>query len=293
MRYLHAFDPWNFPLCTCPAKYSIDPYTGCEHRCVYCYISSYIREPWRVRPKKDFIRVLDRELKRAKRMPVSMSNSSDPYPAMERELLLTKGVLETLRRRGFPVLVLTKSDLVARDRDLLASFPSVVSITITTLDGELARRLEPFAPSPERRLKAVSLLKERGVKVAVRVDPVIPGVNDSPDSIGALVRTLAELGVDQIISSTYKAKPDNFRRVVAMFRDREESLRKIYFEHGELIRGVRYAPREQRLKILSMVRAQAVKYGIPFSVCREGLPLNTAPACDASHLLNVEDGEKL
>jgi DNA repair photolyase len=169
----------------------------------------------------------------------------------------------------------------------------VVSITITTLDEELARRLEPFAPSPERRLKAVTLLKERGVKVAVRVDPVIPGVNDSPDSIGALVRTLAELGVDQIISSTYKAKPDNFRRLVAMFRDREESLRKIYFEHGELIRGVRYAPREQRLKILSMVRAQAVKYGIPFSVCREGLPLNTAPACDASHLLNVEDGEKL
>ncbi|NPA74736.1 MAG: radical SAM protein [Euryarchaeota archaeon] len=286
MRYLHVFDPWNFPLCTCPVKYSIDPYTGCEHRCIYCYISTYIREPWRVRPKRDFLRILDRELRNAKRMPVSMSNSSDPYPSIERSLNLTRGTLRVLKKHDFSVLVLTKSVLVTRDRDILADMRSVVSITITTLDAHLAKKLEPFAPAPEQRLKALEKLKEREIKMAVRIDPLIPGINDSPAELNALVRELAGIGVDQIISSTYKAKPDNFRRVAGVFKAHAEELHRIYFEENEMVRGVRYAPRELRMKMLKSLRDIAVSYDIPFSVCREGLPLNTAPACDASHLLN-------
>jgi len=286
VRYLHVFDPWNFPLCTCPVKYSIDPYTGCEHRCIYCYISTYIREPWRVRPKRDFLRILDRELRNAKRMPVSMSNSSDPYPSIERSLNLTRGTLRVLKKHDFSVLVLTKSVLVTRDRDILADMRSVVSITITTLDAHLAKKLEPFAPAPEQRLKALEKLKEREIKMAVRIDPLIPGINDSPAELNALVRELAGIGVDQIISSTYKAKPDNFRRVAGVFKAHAEELHRIYFEENEMVRGVRYAPRELRMKMLKSLRDIAVSYDIPFSVCREGLPLNTAPACDASHLLN-------
>ncbi len=287
MYYLHEFDPWNFPLCTCPKKYSVDPYTGCHHRCIYCYITSYIPRPWNVRPKRDFLRLFERDLKRAKVMPISMSNSSDPYPPMERERKITRGALELMRRYGFPVLILTKSDMVARDADILASMPSVVSITVTTLNEGLWRRLEPMAPSPERRLSAAETLISKGVKVIVRIDPIIPTVNDSEDELGELVKELANIGVAQIISSTYKAKPDNFKRITGVFKDRADVLRELYFEKGTTVRGSRYAPREYRERLLKFIRDEANKQGVPFSVCREGLPLNTAETCDGSHLLYI------
>ena len=285
MKYLHKFDPWNFPLCTCPEKYSLDPYTGCEHRCIYCYITSYIKDPWRVRPKKDFLKYLERDLKHAPKMPVSMSNSSDPYPSMERELLLTRGTLELLKRYEFPVLLLTKSDLVTRDADILSSMKSVVSITITTLNEKLARKLEPLAPSPERRLRAIEELKDWNIWVAVRIDPIIPSINSDFDGLEKLVETLSSLNVDQIITSVYKAKPDNFKRVCSVFKKECEYLRNLYYGKGMIIRGNRYAPIKIRLQILSKLRDLATRYHIPFSVCREGLPLNTAKTCDASHLI--------
>ncbi len=287
MRYLHLFDPWNFPLCTCPEKYSVDPYTGCEHRCIYCYISSYIRDPWRVRPKKEFLKYLEKDLKNARIMPVSMSNSSDPYPKMEKERRITRGALNLMRKYKFPVLLLTKSDLVVRDRDVLENMNTVVALTITTLNENLARKLEPMAPSPEKRIRAMQSLIDMGIKTIARVDPLIPGINDDENQLRELVRELADIGIYQIISSTYKAKPDNFRRVAGVFKNQADYLREIYFQRNEMIRGIRYAPRELRFKILSRMRKLADEYNIPFSVCREGLPLNTAKTCDGSHLLYI------
>ena len=218
-------------------------------------------------------------------MPVSMSNSSDPYPPMEKDLKITRGSLALMKRYGFPVLILTKSDLVTRDIDILSSMPSVVSITITTMDENLAKKLEPMAPLPEKRLRAVERLKSSGIQVAVRIDPIIPGMNDGEEDLESLVKELANMGVNQIISSTYKAKPDNFKRVIGVFKDRREELRRIYYEKGEVVRGIRYAPQELRYRILKNLRDIATSHSIPFSVCREGLDLNTAKTCDASHLL--------
>lgn len=284
--YLHIFDPWNFPLCTCPKKYTVDPYTGCEHRCIYCYITSYIKDAWRVRPKKNFLRLFERDLKNAKwKLPISMSNSSDPYPKMEKELRITRGALNLMQRYDFPLLMLTKSDLGIRDIDIIENMRSVVAITITTLDENLAKRLEPMAPSPERRLRALEKLIGVGIKTIVRLDPIIPGINDDERNIRKMVREFADIGVRQIISSTYKAKPDNFRRVAGAFKNQAENLHSIYYENGEIVRGVRYAPRELRYKILKRVRDAAQKHGLDFSVCREGLPLNTAETCDGSHML--------
>ncbi len=283
---MHIFDPWNFPLCTCPKKYTVDPYTGCEHRCIYCYITSYIRNPWKVRPKRDFLRLFERDLKNAKlKLPISMSNSSDPYPKVERELRITRGALNLMRRYDFSLLMLTKSDIVVRDIDVLENIRSVVAITITTLDENLANKLEPMAPSPERRLRALEKLSGAGIKTIVRLDPIIPGINDNEEEIREMVRVFADIGVRQIISSTYKAKPDNFRRVAGVFKDQAERLHRIYYENGEMVRGIRYAPRDLRLKILKRIRDASLKYGLDFSVCREGLPLNTASTCDGSHML--------
>ncbi len=114
---LNAFDPWNSSRCTCPSKYSFCPYTGCPHGCLYCYITSYIPRPFEGRAKRDVLQRLARELRSAdvQRRYVSMANSSDPYPPMEREQEITRRCLELFRERQVPVLVVTKSDLVARD----------------------------------------------------------------------------------------------------------------------------------------------------------------------------------
>ena len=285
--YLHIFDPWNFPLCTCPKKYSVDPYTGCEHRCIYCYITSYIPEPWRTRPKKDFLKLFERDLKKAQKLPISMSNSSDPYPKMEKDRRITRDALELMKRYEFPALILTKSNLVERDADILSSMKSVVALTITTLDENLAKKLEPMAPSPGERLKALEKLISKGIHIIIRLDPIIPTINDDIQEIEDMIKEFANIGIEQIISSTYKAKSDNFSRVTGVFKDTSQKLREIYYQNGEIVRGIRYAPKELRFKILKNIRDVANKYNIPFSVCREGLPLNTAKTCDGSHLLYV------
>ncbi len=237
-----------------------------------------------MRPKKDFLRVFERDIKKAEeKLPVSMSNSSDPYPPIETELMLTRGALRILKNHDFPVLIITKSDMVARDKDILSQMRAYVSITVTSL--ELDYLLEPGAPSTERRLSAMEKLVEKGISVGARIDPLIPTVNDSEKSLEKLVIELANIGVSQITASTYKSRPDNFRRVMAAFPESAEKLKEIYLKQGEIVRGTRYAPRSLRLEMLMKIKKLADRYRIPFAVCREGLKLNTALTCDGSHLV--------
>jgi DNA repair photolyase len=119
----------------------------------------------------------------------------------------------------------------------------------------------------------------------VRIDPVIPFVNDKPEK---LVATLASIGVKHITSSTYKIKPDNWHRFSAAMPEAAEKLKPLYFQQGEKIGGNTLLPRDLRLKLMENVRSLAMANGMKFGVCREGLAqLNTA-ACDGSWLLNAK-----
>ena len=118
---LRPFDPWKSSVCTCPAKLSLNPYTGCPHGCLYCYASSYIPKFQDCRPKVDLHKRLEREAAKIKPGTlVAMSNSSDPYPLMEKDLRLSRGCLEILKKRDLRVQIVTKSDLVVDDADLSA-----------------------------------------------------------------------------------------------------------------------------------------------------------------------------
>ncbi|MGB3920078.1 SPL family radical SAM protein [Methanothrix sp.] len=280
---LRAFDPWKSELCTCPDKLSLNPYTGCPHGCLYCYASSYIPCFSSCRPKADLLRRLDREAARIGPGPfVAISNSSDPYPPMEEDLGLTRGCLRILMERNFQVQLVTKSDLVTRDIDILSGMGATVAITITTVDEGLSRRLEPGAPSPKRRLSALKKLSEAGIYVSSRIDPIIPGINDR--KIEDLVIALSSAGVRHITSSTYKARPDSMKRIISAFPEAGEELQGLYSQ-GEKISGSRYLPRNLRRDILAEVRAYAHKAGITFSTCREGFSPDTGICCDGSHLL--------
>jgi DNA repair photolyase len=276
------FDPWQSSLCTCPKKLTFNPYTGCDHNCIYCYASSYIPRFAECRPKRDLQRRLEREASRLKGEIVSIANSSDPYPLMEQELGLTRKCLRILSQNGCRIQIVTKSALVARDADLLSDAMSSVAITITTDDENFAKRIEPNAPSSSERLKAVEALIDRGVPVSVRVDPIIPFLNDNPVK---LIAELASLGVKHITASTYKVKPDNWKRFGNAMPKLVEKLKPMYFDHGERASGCFLLPRDLRLKLLSSIRNMALSHDMKFGVCREDLShLNTA-VCDGSWLL--------
>lgn len=172
---------------------SINPYRGCEHGCVYCYarptheylgLSSGLDFESRILIKEDAPDLLRRELssKRWKPRVLGLCGVTDAYQPVERRLGLTRRCLEVLVEFRNPVMVITKNHLVTRDADLLAELArhqaAAVCISISTLQGDLARRLEPRASAPARRLEAIAALTGAGIPVCVLSAPVIPGLND-------------------------------------------------------------------------------------------------------------------
>jgi len=279
MMLLTTFDPWHSPLCTCLNKLTFNPYTGCDHKCVYCYATSYIPNFYNCRPKKDLTTRLQQEASRLKGQLISIANSSEPYPAIEKHLSLTRKCLQTLSQHSCRLQIITKSNLVTRDSDILKKVASVVAFTITTDNNELAQKLEPNAPTPLQRIQAIRALTQKGIPVCVRIDPIIPLLNDNPET---LIKTLATLRVKHITSSTYKVKQDNWKRFSHTFQATAKQLEPLYFANGERIGGYRYLPKKLRYNIMKTIREQTQKAGMTFGTCREGFPqLNTA-SCDGA-----------
>jgi DNA repair photolyase len=177
-----------------PFDRSINPYQGCEHGCIYCYarpthayldLSPGLDFESRLFAKPDAPALLRAELARPGYIcrPMALGTNTDPYQPIERSWRITRGVLAVLADCGHPFTIVTKSALVERDLDLIAPMAARgmarVHLSVTTLDAGLARRLEPRAASPRRRLQAIRTLADAGVPVGVMVAPVIPQLNDS------------------------------------------------------------------------------------------------------------------
>jgi DNA repair photolyase len=193
-----------------PFEYSINPYRGCEFGCTYCY-ARYTHEfmdleNWLDFERKIFVKqgareALLRDLRRLdlRGKHVAIGTATDPYQPAERRYCLTRSLLELLAgRRGLDLSITTKSDLVARDVDLLQRITEhntlQVNVTITTPHYELSRRTEPRAPRPDKRLAAVRTLSDAGVVAGVFVMPVLPRINDSHADLDLLIRQAKEAG---------------------------------------------------------------------------------------------------
>ena len=279
---ISEFDPWKSRLCACPPKLTFNPYTGCDHGCVYCYASSYIPNFFKCRPKKDLLRRLEEEARKLRGELISISNSSDPYPSIEEKNCLTRKCLEILSRYECKIQLITKSPLVTRDIDILKKTKCMVALSVTTDDDEISRRLEPYAPVSSRRLEAVEVLIKNSIPVAVRIDPIIPFLNDKPKR---LIESLASVGVSHITSSTYKVRLGNWRRFSKAFPEVAKKLSPFYFEEGERISRYFYLPKELRYQLMKKVKEIAEENGMKFGCCREGfIHLNSA-LCDGSWLI--------
>jgi DNA repair photolyase len=190
-----------------PFRWTINPYRGCEHGCIYCYarptheylgLSSGLDFETQIFAKTAAAELLVRELsaKDWRGETIMMSGVTDAYQPAERRLKITRACLEVMAPAGQPVSIVTKSGLVRRDIDLLTSLArrgaARVAISLTTLDRALASRLEPRACAPDVRLRAIRELAEAGIPVGVMVAPVIPGLTDH--ELPALLQAAARAG---------------------------------------------------------------------------------------------------
>ena len=256
-----------------PFSWAINPYRGCEFACKYCY-ARYTHEFMELREGVDFERkifikqraaeLLRHELKKVKRgEQIAIGTATDPYQPAERRFEVTRAILEEFARHsGLEIGIVTKSNLVTRDAEIFRRIAErnelFVSVTVTTVDVELARKLEPRAPRPDLRLEAVRQLSLAGVDAGVICAPVLPEITDRPRDLEALVKAASEAGAKYVYANALFLKPcsaavflpfleTEFPKLVEVYRAR-------YRERAFLPKG--YAERLSRL--MSALRE---KYG--------------------------------
>ena len=189
--------------------YGMNLYRGCQHRCVYCDSRSACYEiedfDGEILVKTNAIDLLRDELPRKRRRGIIGTGSmNDPYMPLEETVNLTGRALEVVAEHGFGVHVITKSDLVLRDIPLLkkiARVSAVVSLTVTTIDDDLSRMLEPGAPTSSARLRALKRLAEEGIETRIVLTPVLPFIEDTIENVEAIVEEARRCGVKTIIAA--------------------------------------------------------------------------------------------
>jgi DNA repair photolyase len=225
---------------------SINPYRGCEHGCIYCFarpthsymgLSAGLDFESKLFAKPDAAKMLDKELSRPgfTAKTIAIGTNTDPYQPIEKKWRIMRDILQVLEAHQHPVGIVTKSALVLRDQDILARMAekglAKVALSVTTLDGKLARTMEPRASTPTRRLQALRTLSDAGIPVSVMVAPIIPGLNDhevervldSARAMGALEAGYVLLRLPLEVSPIFKEwllrnYPDRYRHVLSLVR---------------------------------------------------------------------------
>ena len=232
-----------------PYTHAINPYRGCEFGCRYCY-ARYTHEFLEMRDPELFERriffkqnaawLLEQELRRLKPgTRIGLGTATDPYQPIERRQRLTRALLEVFARvGGFELGIVSKSALIVRDIDVLRAVARrnhlTVCVTVTTMDTGLARVLEPRAPRPDLRIRALGRLSQAGIRAGVLCSPLMPGITDTPSSMRAVARAAAEAGARFFSSGALFLKPCSKPTFLAFVREYFPQLEKSYeLRYGE------------------------------------------------------------
>jgi DNA repair photolyase len=192
-----------------PFDWSLNPYTGCEHRCTFCYVRAFERRADRpaddrygrtVLVKTNVVAVLRGELARPswRREAVVIGSATDPYQPAEGRYRLTRGCLEALHDHRTPVHITTRGPMIVRDVDVLVALSRRVRVTVCvsvpSLDPEVVRRTEPGTAPPRQRLRALRTLVDNGVRAGVLMAPILPGIGDDPRALREVIRAARDHG---------------------------------------------------------------------------------------------------
>jgi DNA repair photolyase len=282
-----------------PFTWTINPYRGCEFACKYCY-ARYTHEFMELRDGVDFEQkifvkqhaadLLRQELRQVKPgEEIAIGTATDPYQPAERRFEVTRAILEEFaRHRSLEIGIVTKSNLVLRDIELFQQIAKAnrlfVNITITTLNVDLARMLEPRAPRPDLRLEAMQKLNEAGIAAGVICAPVLPGITDAPRDLEALVKATAQAGGKYIFANSLFLKPCS-AAVFLPFLEKEfpqlvESYRQRYKDRA-------FVSASYRKRLSQLMARLRQKHGIPSDYDRYSQRTHPAVASESSDQMKL------
>ena len=279
-----------------PFSWTINPYRGCEFACKYCY-ARYTHEFMEMRDgiefeQKIFIKqhaanLLRQELRQVKSgEEIAIGTATDPYQPAERRFEVTRAILEEFaKHKGFDIGIVTKSNLVLRDTDLLRDISNnnklFVNLTITTLNADLARILEPRAPRPDLRLEAVTKLNEAGIDAGVICAPVLPAITDAPRDLEALVRATAEAGGKYVFANSLFLKPCSAAVFMPLL---EQEFPHLVASYRERYNNRAFLPGSYRKRLSHLMARLRQKYGIRSDYDRYSERSHPLPSADTEQL---------
>jgi len=271
--FLHHFDKKFLPF-----NWGANPYRGCEHSCPYCF-ARYTHEYLGYNSGKEFdnrilvkvnaAEVLEKELSRPRwtREVVNLGSVCDPYQPAEKKFKITRQVLKVFAKHRNPLFIGTKSNLVLRDIDVLSETAKhttlIVYFTITTLDGNVRRKIEPRAVSTEERLTAVKQLSNAGVTVGILFMPIFPYLTDDFENINGVVKAVSDCGAKDIVSGVLDLRASCRNRILTFIKEEFPDLLPKYLAlyknaqapkdyTGKIYRAVETARRRCGLKKFEM-----------------------------------------
>lgn len=247
--------------------YNMNLYRGCQHACIYCDTRSEcygINDISTISVKKNAIDLLHKELSSKKiKGTIGTGSMNDPYMPVEKELQLTRNALQVIESKKYPVHIITKSDLVSRDYDILEEISKVyaaVSFTMTCANDDLSRKTEPLAPVTSDRLKAMKFLAEKGIYTGVTLMPVLPFINDTKDNILQLIEKAKDAGASYIFPMfgvTLRAGSRDY-----FYQAADEEFPGVKEKYQKTF-GERYECNSPRMRsLVETFRESTIKYGL-------------------------------
>ena len=269
-----------------PFTWSLNPYGGCAHRCTFCYVRAFERRADRpaddrygtmIRVKVNVAMMLARELARPswRREGVAIGAATDPYQPAEGRYRLTRACIEALAAARTPFSIITRGPLVVRDLDVLQDAARraevSVNVSVPTLDEHVWRTTEPGTAPPRQRLRALKTLVDGGIRVAVGMAPILPGLSDRPEQLAEVVRAAREAGATQIWANLLYLKPGTREHFLEhLAEDWPEELER----YRRLYAGRAYLGREEGEPVRERVRVLRQQLGI---ADRRVMPLEPEP----------------
>jgi DNA repair photolyase len=254
--------------------WSLNPYTGCAHRCTFCYVRAFEQRAERpsddrygrsIRVKTNVAEVLARELARPSWSGelVSIGAATDPYQPAEGRYRLTRACIEAFGRAASPFTIITRGPMIVRDLDVLAAAARRTQVSVTfsvpTLDDEVWRRTEPGTAPPRQRLRALRELVDAGIQVGVGMAPILPGLSDRPEALADVVRAARDAGATGVWANLLYLRPGTREHfLAALARDWPEQLPR----YEALYAGRAYLPRSVVEPVRDRVRALAREHGV-------------------------------